>query len=469
VNSKVRNDSNRLLPTQNGEKALAEHLYGLVKDLPIISPHGHVDPKILVENANFPNPSELLLYFDHYITRLLHADGVDLAQITKPASDDNSSHARRAWEIFCSRWHLFAGTSSGYWFSHTLDSLFGIYEEPSAKNAQDLFDQIQAVLLDPSFRPKELLQRFNIQFLATTDDPADSLEHHAAINADPSFPTRVAPTFRPDFYIDPNSDNWIERVKNICALTDQEVSHSGLLRALEIRRGYFKLHGAVSVDIGAKTAFTTKLDGAQAQAIFDLACNGKLSESDAELYRGNMITEMARMSCEDGLVITLHVGVFRNHSPQTLKNFGRDTGHDIPIKAEFTHNLKPLLDLYGLNPNLNLILFSLDESTWSREVAPLAGFYPSVFIGAPWWFLDAPDAATRFREATIEVAGFYRGSGFIDDTRAFLSIPARHDMARRVDSAFLAKLVTQGRISQEIAEKISVDLVTKIPSRAFKL
>jgi glucuronate isomerase len=350
-----------------------------------------------------------------------------------------------------------------------LESLFGIYEEPSAKNAQDLFDQIQAVLLDPSFRPKELLQRFNIQFLATTDDPADSLEHHAAINADPSFPTRVAPTFRPDFYIDPNSDNWIERVKNICALTDQEVSHSGLLRALEIRRGYFKLHGAVSVDIGAKTAFTTKLDGAQAQAIFDLACNGKLSESDAELYRGNMITEMARMSCEDGLVITLHVGVFRNHSPQTLKNFGRDTGHDIPIKAEFTHNLKPLLDLYGLNPNLNLILFSLDESTWSREVAPLAGFYPSVFIGAPWWFLDAPDAATRFREATIEVAGFYRGSGFIDDTRAFLSIPARHDMARRVDSAFLAKLVTQGRISQEIAEKISVDLVTKIPSRAFKL
>jgi glucuronate isomerase len=460
--------SNRLLPSANGEKAVAEQLYALVKDLPIISPHGHVDPKLLRENEPFSNPAELFLYFDHYITRLLHADGVSLDLVRAP-SEPSDQHARNAWRIFCSRWHLLAGTSSGYWFTHSLEEIFGISQEPSEKNADSLFDQISAVLLDPSFRPRQLFADFKIEFLATTDDPADSLEHHIALNDDPSFQGRVAPTFRPDFYIAPDSDNWAARVANLCSMTGHTLSHSGLIAALWQRRQFFKANGCISVDIGAQTAFTTILTDADCQRIFNSALEGSLTSEDAIRYRGHMITEMVRMSCEDGLVITLHVGVYRNHSPQTLETYGRDTGHDIPIQAEFTLNLKPLLDAYGLNPNLHLILFSLDETTWSREVAPLAGFYPSVFIGAPWWFLDAPDAGLRFREAVTESAGFYRGSGFIDDTRAFLSIPARHDMARRVDSAFLSKLVNQGRISLEMAEKIAVDLVTQIPSRAFKL
>lgn len=460
--------SNRLLPTSNGEKAVAEQLYALVKDLPIISPHGHVDPKLLRDNAPFSNPAELFLYFDHYITRLLHADGISLDLVRAP-SQPSDEHARNAWRIFCSRWHLLAGTSSGYWFAHSLESIFGIALEPTAENADSLYDQISAVLLDPSFRPRQLFQDFKIDFLATTDDPADSLEHHIALNDDSSFSGRVAPTFRPDFYIAPDAENWVQRVEQICSMTAQPVSHAGLVEALWKRRQFFKANGCVSVDIGAQSAFTTILSDAEAQRIFESALTGNLNPEDAVRYRGHMITEMARMSCEDGLVITLHVGVYRNHSPQTLAAFGRDTGHDIPIQAEFTLSLKPLLDAYGLNPNLHLILFSLDETTWSREVAPLAGFYPSVFIGAPWWFLDAPDAATRFRESVTESAGFYRGSGFIDDTRAFLSIPARHDMARRVDSAFLSRLVNQGRITMEMAEKIAVDLVTAIPSRAFKL
>lgn len=460
--------SNRLLPTGNGEKLVAEQLYALVKDLPIISPHGHVDPKLIRENEPFANPAELFLYFDHYITRLLHADGVSLDLVRAP-SVPSEAHARNAWKIFCSRWHLLAGTSSGYWFAHSLEDIFGIALEPSEENADSLFDQISAVLLDPAFRPRQLFEDFNIEFLATTDDPADSLEHHISLNEDPSFSGRVAPTFRPDFYIAPDAEGWSARVSNICSMTGSDLSHSGLVSALWQRRQFFKANGCISVDIGAQSAFTTILGEAEAERIFQSALAGKLSSEDAVRYRGHMISEMARMSCEDGLVITLHVGVLRNHSPQTLATYGRDTGHDIPIRAEFTQNLKPLLDAYGLNPNLHLILFSLDETTWSREVAPLSGFYPSVFIGASWWFLDAPDAATRFREAVTESAGFYRGSGFIDDTRAFLSIPARHDMARRVDSAYLSRLVNQGRITMEMAEKVAVDLVSQIPRRAFKL
>jgi glucuronate isomerase len=469
MNIKVFSDSNRLLPTSNGERAVAEHLYSLVRDLPIISPHGHVDPKILRENLPFSNPAALFLYFDHYITRLLHADGIDLALLREPKDPSDEAHARNAWRLFCSRWHLFAGTASGYWLTHSLETIFGIDTEPSAEGADDLYDQIQAVLLDPSFRPRELFERFGIEFLATTDDPADSLEHHIALNNDASFSGRVAPTFRPDFYISPDAENWLQRVDALCSMTSQPVTHNGLVQALWLRRVFFKQNGCVSVDIGAETAFTTVLSDSRAQLLFEKAVAGTISKAEAEEYRGNMICEMARMSCEDGLVITLHVGVFRNHSPHTLANFGRDTGHDIPVRAEFTYNLKPLLDAYGLNPNLHIILFSLDETTWGREVAPLAGFYPSVFIGAPWWFLDAPDSAARYREAITETAGFYRGSGFIDDTRAFLSIPARHDMARRVDSTFLSNLVNQGRISLATAEKVAVDLVTTVPKQAFKL
>lgn len=462
-------DSNRLLVSANQDSELALELYREIRELPIISPHGHVDPSLFVRNQKFESPTDLFIYHDHYITRLLHADGVAMVELLKPAADSNLSHAKNAWQKFFERWAMFAGTASGYWFQESLQSVFGIAQEPSAENAGEIFDQIALELDRDEMRPVELLRSFNIEFLATTDDPADDLAAHAILNADASLTTRFSPTFRPDFYIDPLSEAWLARVNNLCEITGQKVSHSGLVEALWLRRQFFKSQGAVSVDIGAATAFTTVLAASEAGQLFEKAKAGTISAEEALLYRGNMITEMVRMSCEDELVITLHVGVHRNHSAPTLKEFGRDTGHDLPIQAEFVSNLKPVLDLYGLNPKLTLILFSLDESTWGREIAPLASFYPSVRIGAPWWFLDAPDSATRFREATVEIAGFYRGSGFIDDTRAFLSIPARHDMARRVEAAFLAKLVHQGRISIETARKIAKDIVVAIPKRAFKL
>ncbi|MEN9954281.1 MAG: hypothetical protein RL028_883 [Actinomycetota bacterium] len=462
-------DSNRLLVSAGTDSAIALELYGEIRDLPIISPHGHVDPNLFVRNEKFESPTDLFIYHDHYITRLLHADGVSMVELRKPQSDADLSHAKNAWLKFFERWAMFAGTASGYWFQESLQTVFGITQEPSAENALAIFEQIALELARDEMSPIELLKSFNIEFLATTDDPCDDLAAHSILNGDAGLATRFAPTFRPDFYIDPRTEDWLERVQRICTMTSQLVNHKGLVEALWLRRVFFKSQGAVSVDIGAATAFTTVLPTADAEALFEKAKAGTISEAEALLYRGNMITEMVRMSCEDELVITLHVGVHRNHSAPTLEKFGRDTGHDLPIQAEFVQNLKPVLDLYGLHPNLTLILFSLDESTWGREIAPLASFYPSVRIGAPWWFLDAPDSATRFREATVEIAGFYRGSGFIDDTRAFLSIPARHDMARKVEAAFLAKLVTQGRISIETARKIVTDIVVAIPKRAFKL
>jgi glucuronate isomerase len=450
-------------------RAIAEDLYASVAALPIISPHGHVDPRLLVENKPFANPAELFIFFDHYVTRLLHAEGFDLASFGKGEAGANAD-PRHAWNILCSNWHLLLGTSSGYWLNHEFSTLFGINEAPSAENSERLYDLISSELLEPRMLPRALFESFNIEFLATTDDPCDDLAGHKSLAADPSFKGRVAPTFRPDAYLDPRTKGWLANVDRLLAVAGEtEPTYASFIRALENRRAYFKANGAVSCDHGVLEAYTTILSEAKASELFDGALSGKLSEGDKREFAGHMLAEMARMSTEDGLVMTIHAGVVRNHSTAIFNEFGPDTGHDIPVAAEFTQNLRPMLEVFGLHPNLTVILFSLDETTWSREVAPLAGFYPSVRVGAPWWFLDAPDSATRFREATTEIAGFYRGSGFIDDTRAFLSIPARHDMARRVDCAFLARLVNEGRLTLEQAQKVAVDLVVEIPRKAFKL
>lgn len=463
---KSKLDPNRLLPAEPAVRAVAEALYEKVANLPIVSPHGHVDPQLLLKNEPFSNPAELFIYFDHYVTRILHSAGFSLDDLGKGKQLD----PRKAWAILCSNWNLFAGTSSGYWLTHEFATLFGINETPSAANADELYDLISTELLEARMLPRALFEKFKIEFLATTDDPCDDLSAHAALAADPTFKGKVVPTFRPDAYLDPKNANFKGSVKNICELTGKSsINFANYLSALATRRKYFIQHGAVSADHGVYEPYTTRLSDLKASELFDQAVAGEISDADAREFSGHMLLEMARMSTEDGLVMTIHAGVFRNHSTATLKTFGPDTGHDIPVRAEFVNNLRPLLEEYGMHPNLKVILFSLDETTWGREIAPLAGFYPSVFIGAPWWFLDAPDSANRFREATTEIAGFYKGSGFIDDTRAFLSIPARHDMARRVDCSFLARLVVEGRITHEQAEQIAVDLVVAVPKKAFNL
>ncbi|MFM5905221.1 MAG: glucuronate isomerase [Micrococcales bacterium] len=468
MNTRDLGYGNRLFSDTGAAQQISARLYSLVADLPIISPHGHVDPNLLVQNQPFQNPAELFIYQDHYVTRLLHAAGYSLEDLGKGVKTD--AKARAAWEILCSNWHLFAGTSSGYWLTHELETLFGITETPSELNAQDLYDRISSELLEPRMLPRALFESFGLEVLATTDDPCDDLAAHRALANDSTFKGRVLPTFRPDRYLDPRATGWSDSVKRIIDATNQgEITYSNFISAIESRRAYFIEHGAVSADHGVHEPYTCKLSTAQAAQLFQICLDGSATAAQQREFAGHMLTESARMSSQDGLVMTLHAGVFRNHSSETFKRFGPDTGHDIPVAVEFTNNLRPLLEAYGLESKLTLILFCLDESAWSREIAPLAGFYPSVRIGAPWWFLDAPDAATRFREAVTDIAGFYRGSGFIDDTRAFLSIPARHDMARRIDCAYLAKLVVTGRITQAQAEVIAVDLVTAVPKAAFKL
>jgi glucuronate isomerase len=463
---KSKLDAARLLPVEPAVRAVAEALYERVAKLPIISPHGHVDPQLLLKNEPFSNPAELFIYFDHYVTRILHSAGFSLEDLGKGKNTD----PRKAWSILCGNWNLFAGTSSGYWLTHEFSTLFGITETPSASNADKLYDLISTELLETRMLPRALFEKFNIEFLATTDDPCDDLSAHAALAADKTFKGKVVPTFRPDAYIDPRNTKFIESVANLLNATNKPSStYANYMAALVERRAHFVNHGAISADHGVYEPYTTTLSEAKASQLFDQAIADNLTVSEAREFAGHMLMQMAAMSCEDGLVMTIHAGVFRNHNSETFEKYGADTGHDIPVRAEFVNNLRPLLEEYGMHPNLKVILFSLDETTWGREVAPLAGFYPSVFIGAPWWFLDAPDSAMRFREATTEIAGFYKGSGFIDDTRAFLSIPARHDMARRVDCSYLARLVSEGRITMEQAEQIAVDLVVAIPRKAFNL
>ena len=469
---KLQLDQDRLFPSDPATRDVARALYEQVADLPIISPHGHVDPALLVDDEPFPNPAELFIRFDHYVTRLMHAAGVGLADLGIPdrTSDAPTASPREVWRTFSENWHLYAGTASGYWLQSTFSQLFDIDVHPDAGNADAVFDRIQAALATPGFRPRALFERFGIEVMATTDDPMDDLAPHRALAGDPAFAGRVLPTFRPDAYLNPAAPGWADNVGRLADWNGSSVSdYSGYLDALAGRRRHFVENGAVSADHGVLEPFTIDLSPSDAAALFERGLSGSLDASEARAFAGHMLLQSARMSVDDGLVMTVHPGVFRNHSSETFAAFGPDTGHDIPVTTTYVENIRPLLEKYGNAKDFHLVLFSVDETVYSREIAPLAGFYPSVYVGAPWWFLDAPDAVTRFRSAVTETAGFYRSSGFIDDTRAFLSIPARHDMARRLDSAFLARLVREGRVDQAAAERIAVDLVDTLPRKVFKL
>jgi glucuronate isomerase len=464
-------DQDRLFPADPPTRERARRLYEIVADHPIISPHSHVDPALLVQNDPFPDPAELFVRQDHYVTRLLHAAGISLDELgLTDASGCRTRPAREVWRTFCRNWHLFAGTASGYWLTTALSEVLGVTEEPSEDVADAMFDDLTATLASETYRPRALFHRFRIEVLATTDDPMSDLHQHELLAGDPSFTGKVIPTFRPDPYLDPRNPGFVDGVRRLAEWNGSpDHSYRGYLGALEGRRRYFIDRGAVSADHGVLEPLTLELDELDAAALFDKALTGSLDETDARAFAAHMLFQMGRMSVADGLVMTLHPGVFRNHNSDTYRRFGPDTGHDIPVSTSFVHNLRPLLERFGNDPSFHLVLFTVDETTFSREIAPLAGFYPSVYIGAPWWFLDAPDAVKRFRAAVTETAGFYRSSGFIDDTRAFLSIPARHDMSRRLDAAFLAGLVAEGRVSDAMAERIIVDLVHTQPKKVFKL
>ncbi|MFC5911578.1 glucuronate isomerase [Streptacidiphilus monticola] len=466
----LRLHPDRLLPPDPGVRDLALRLYESVRSAPILSPHGHVDPLLLVHDEPFTDPATLLITPDHYVTRLLHAAGVPLAQLGVGQGRLTQDQARGVWRRLCEHWAVFRGTPVRYWLESELAEIFGVDERPGADSADRIYDRIAACLTQPDFRPRALFRRFGIEVLATTDDPCDDLAAHRALAADDDWDGRVIPTFRPDRYLEPAGQDWAAAVARLGEAANTDTGDfDGYVQALEVRRRYFVEHGATSADHSHADVRTDPLPHADAARIYAAALKGEATDGECTALRRHMLGEMARMSCEDGLAMTLHPGVRRNHHTPTFDRFGPDTGHDIPIPVEFTDALRPLLERYGTHPGFRLVLFTLDETVFSREIAPLAGFYPSVYAGAPWWFLDAPDAIRRYRRAVTETAGFTRTSGFVDDTRAFCSIPARHDMSRRLDCGVLAELVAEHRLDEDEAFETAADLVAVNPRKAFKL
>jgi len=454
-----------LFPADPRIRAIARELYAPVVGLPIISPHGHTDPAWFADNAPFGNASELLLQPDHYLFRMLFSQGVSLGAlgVGGPAS------GRHAWHLFAEHYGLFRGTPSRVWLDWVFAAVFGIAVRLEAETADLYYDTITDALQRPEFAPRALFERFNIEVLATTESPLDPLVHHQAIHAS-GWPGRVITAYRPDPVVDPEFDGFLPNLSRFAELTGEDCgTWAGYLAAHRQRRAFFAGMGATSTDHGHPTARTADLAPAEAEALFGKVLSGRFTPADAELFRAQMLTEMAAMSLEDGLVMQIHPGSFRNHNRQLYTRFGRDKGADIPMRTDYVHALKPLLDRFGNEPNFTLIVFTLDESTYARELAPLAGHYPCLKLGPAWWFHDSPEGMRRFRRATTETAGFYNTVGFNDDTRAFLSIPARHDVSRRIDCGFLAELVAEHRLELDEAHEVARALAYDLAKAAYKL
>ncbi|WP_031554498.1 glucuronate isomerase [Parvularcula oceani] len=468
----LRLHPDRLFPAEETQRGIARRLYGEVAELPIISPHGHTDPAWFAKNEAFPDPAQLLIVPDHYVFRMLYSQGVPLEALGVPSEDGTQveTDGRKIWRLFAERYDLFRGTPSRMWLDWVFAEAFGIDVRLTAETADHYYEVMDAALKTDAFRPRALFDRYRIEALATTEGALDPLEHHRAIS-DSGWKGRVITTYRPDSVIDPDQDGFADNLRAFGEVTGKDTqSWQGYLAAHRKRRAYFKeVGGATATDHGHPTAFTADLPQADAEALFGRVASGKMKEGDAELFRGQMLTEMARMSLDDGLVMQIHPGAFRNHNKAVLSRFGRDKGADIPAQTDYVTALRPLLNAVGNEPDLNIVLFTLDEDTYARELAPLAGHYPALTLGPPWWFHDSPEGMRRFRERTTETAGFYNTAGFNDDTRAFLSIPARHDVARRMDCVFLARLVAEHRLGEDEAAEVARDLAHGLAKRAYKL
>ena len=450
---------------------VARALYEETKDLPIVGPHGHVDPAILAEDRPFPEPASLLIIPDHYIFRMLYSQGIRLEDLGVPAQDGTpvEQDARTIWQRFAEHYYLFNGTPTGAWLDHVLVHVFGVRHKLDGESAQHLYDQIDERLKSPEYRPRALFERFNIEALTTTDAATDTLEHHQAIRAS-GWTGRVLPCFRPDAIFRIAHPDWSAHVDELARVSGEATDdYAGFIRALEARRAFFKAMGATSTDHAVVEPYTHRLTEADAEALFQQARRGAATGEDQRAFEAHMLMEMARMSTEDGLVMQIHPGSLRNHNQALYDRFGPDKGADIPVRTEYTRNLHALLNAYGNDPSFTLVLFTLDETTYARELAPLAGHYPAVRLGPAWWFFDSIEGMTRYRQAVTETAGFYNTAGFNDDTRAFCSIPARHDLSRRVDANFVAGLVARHVIDLADARRIVRDLAYNLVRQTYKL
>ena len=468
-----RLDPDRYFPADSLQRGIARELFAGIERLPIISPHGHTDPAWFAQDQPFEDAVSLLLWPDHYLLRLLYSQGVTLESIGLPPLDGSDAvvetDRRKIWQLLAEKYYIFRGTPCRAWLDHTFLEVFGLDRPFGPQTADHYFDVIGEKLATAQFRPRALHARFNIEAIATTENSLDPLTHHAAISAS-GWKGRVLPTLRPDEVTDPDHDAFASSLEQLGTITGEDTaSWKGYLRALENRRAFFRAHGATATDHGHATAQTADLPPVEAEALFAKVIAGKADAAMRELFRGQMLTEMARMSVEDGMVMQIHPGCWRNHNAQLYRRHGKNVGGDMPAVGAFMGQLKPLLDRFGNRSDFTLLLFTLDETTYSREVSPLAGHYPCLKLGPAWWFHDSPEGMMRYRRQTTESAGFYNTAGFNDDTRAFFSIPARHDLARRIDCAYLAELVAQGRLPIEEAHDVARDLTYVRPRKVYKM
>ncbi|KGB56117.1 Uronate isomerase [Sphingopyxis sp. LC81] len=460
----------RLFPTDPAQRDIARRLYKEVAGLPIVSPHGHTDPAWFAGNASFGNAAEFLLHPDHYAFRMLYSQGISLDAL---GIRNKAADPRESWRLFAQNYYLFRGTPTRMWMDWVFAEAFGFDVQFSGETSDLYYDRITEKLATDAFRPRALYDRYGIEVIATTESPLDTLDHHAVIraaNAGGEWAGRVITAYRPDPVVDPEFEGFRDNLGRFSELSGEDAySYAGYLAAHRNRRAFFAEMGATSTDHGHPTAATADLSGAEAEALFARVTGGSVSAADAELFRAHMLTVMAGMSLDDGLVMQIHPGSFRNHNPWLFDHYGRDKGADIPTATDYVHALRPLLGKYGNEAALTLILFTLDETSYARELAPLAGHYPALKLGPAWWFHDSPEGMRRFRSHTTETAGFYNTVGFNDDTRAFLSIPARHDVARRIDCGFLAQLVAEHRMEEWEAAELAVDLSYNLAKAAYKL
>ncbi|MCL4138672.1 UNVERIFIED_CONTAM: hypothetical protein GTU68_005953 [Idotea baltica] len=464
-------DDDRLFPTDSRGRELARALFSTVRDLPIISPHGHTDPRWLAEDMPFANPAELFVTPDHYVFRMLYSQGVRLEDLAiLPLSEPTTPvNPREIWRVLAEHYYVFRGTPSRLWIDQSLQDVFGVDKVLCAETSDQIYDQVADCLSRPEFRPRALFDRFGIEVIATTESPLDTLDHHVQISSS-DWNGRVITTYRPDNVIDPETPDFLSNLKTFAEITGEDtMTWAGYLNAHRKRRQDFIAHGATASDHGHPTAKTETLSEEAATALFSSVLRDPKNTGNAETFRAQMLTEMAKMSLDDGLVMQIHPGSTRNHSHTIFDRFGADKGFDIPRRTDYVDALAPLLDLVGHEPDFTLIVFTLDETSYGRELAPLAGVYPALKLGPAWWFFDSADGMRRFREMTTETAGFYNTVGFNDDTRAFCSIPARHDVARRVDCSYLASLVTSGRLHEQDAFELAPDLSYNLAKKAYRL
>ena len=460
-------NEDRLFPVDPTTRAIARRLYAGVKELPILSPHGHTNPRWFAEDEAFPDPAQLFIVPDHYIYRMLYSQGISMERLGVGCSSLEAP--RNVWRIFAEHYYLFRGTPTRLWLDFAFQELFGLDVRLSAENADEYYDRIVEKLRTPEFRPRALYERFHLEVLATTDSPLDSLAYHEKIRAS-EFRGRIIPTFRPDSVVDPDFPKFRENIARLGEITGRDTAHwDGYLAALRNRRQDFKTLGCTATDHGHPTAQTADLSSGSAERLYRRIISGIADPEEQEEFRAQMLTEMAAMSLDDGLVMQIHPGSFRNYNAQVHERFGRDVGADIPTATDYVRALQPLLNRFGNECDLTIILFTLDESTYSRELAPLVGHYPCLRLGPPWWFQDSPEGMMRFREYATETAGFYNTVGFNDDTRAFLSISARHDVSRRVDCSFLSRLVAEHRLEEDEAHEIASELAYGLAHKAYKL